>query len=212
MSLENTIFFEHLSPAQRSKIEKIGLVRHFGSDEIVFYEGDESGYFHFLMLGEVSVFKSSSSSEPIVIHRFRAPSLIAEVATLKQIPYPASCRTTAEATILKIPRESFLELLREDPSFGIALISSLTQKIGALEGALQRHNAPSAMAKVARLIRDERQVFHRLKGIEIAQMIGITPETLSRMIKILKTQKVIEVSKSDGLRLLDIEKLNGYCG
>ena len=127
------------------------------------------------MLGEVSVFKSSSSSEPIVIYRFRAPSLIAEVATLKQIPYPASCRTTAEATILKIPHESFLELLRKDPSFGIALISSLTQKIGALEGALQRHNAPSAMAKVARLIRDERQVFHRLKGIEIAQMIGITP-------------------------------------
>jgi CRP-like cAMP-binding protein len=212
MMLENTTFFEHLTPKQRVEIEKISLIRHYGSEEIVFYEGEESSYFHFLILGGVLVFKSSSSAEPIVIHRFRAPSLIAEVATLKQIPYPASCKTTSDATILKIKREPFLELIQSDPSFSIALISSLSQKIGVLESALTRHNAPGAMAKVSRLLRDEPALFQKLKGIEIAQLIGITPETLSRMIKKLKSEGIITLSKRDGATLLLPEKLNGYCG
>lgn len=212
MSLETNSFFEHLAPAQRSAVEEISLLRHYAADEIVFYEGEESSYFHFLILGGVLVFKSSSSTEPIVIHRFRAPSLIAEVATLKQIPYPASCKTTSDATILKIKREPFLTLIQSDPSFSIALISSLSQKIGVLESALTRHNAPGAMAKVARLIRDEPALFQKLKGIEIAQLISITPETLSRMVKILKTDRVIVLTKKEGVTLLDYDKLSSYCG
>ena len=194
------------------EIEKIGILRHYSSGEIVFYEGDDSRYFHLLIEGEVSIFKSSASTETLQIHRFRAPSLIAEVATLKSIPYPASCEATQPSTILKIARDPFLALIQSDPSLSIAIISSLTQKIGALEHALSRHSAPSALAKVARLIRDDRDIFKRLKGIEIARHIGITPETLSRTIKKLKTEGIIALSKTEGIILLLPDELNHSCG
>lgn len=210
--LDNVGLFSHLTPAQRFQIEQIGIIRHYASGEIVFYEGDASQYFHFLLSGEVNVFKVSATHETILIHRFRAPSLIAEVATLKQIPYPASCEAQQDSTVLKISRSPFLELLQNDPSLSIALIASLTQKIGALESSLQRHSAPNAMAKVARLIRDDRAIFTRLKGIEIARMLGITPETLSRMIKKLKSEGIITHSKREGLILLLSDNLQSYCG
>ena len=212
MSLEGISLFSHLSPTQRSQIEAIGLLRHYAAGEILFYEGDESSYFHFLLAGEVNIFKISAAHETMLIHRFNAPSLIAEVATLKQIPYPASCEALKESTVLKISRNPFLELLQNDPSLSIALISSLTQKIGALESSLQRHSAPNAMAKVARLIRDDPTIFNRLKGIDIARMLGITPETLSRMIKKLKSEGIITHSKREGLILLFSDNLNSYCG
>ena len=72
------------SDAQREKIAGISLIHTYEKGEIVFYEGDESRYFHLLLSGEVSVFKSSGTDQTIMVHRFRAPSLIAEVATLKQ--------------------------------------------------------------------------------------------------------------------------------
>jgi len=212
MSLEGISLFSHLSPAQRSQIEAIGLLRHYAAGEILFYEGDESNNFHFLLVGEVSIFKISAAHETMLIHRFHAPSLIAEVATLKQIPYPASCESLQDSTVLKISRNPFLELLQNDPSLSIALISSLTQKIGALESSLQRHSAPNALAKVARLIRDDRAIFHRLKGVEIARMLGITPETLSRMIKKLKSEGIITHTKQEGLILLLSDELQSYCG
>lgn len=212
LSLDKIGIFSHLTPLQRSQIEQIGIVRNYNEGEIIFYEGDESSYFHFLIDGEVSIFKATASTETILIHRFRAPSLIAEVATLKQVPYPASCESLRPSVILKISRDPFLALLQNDPSLSIALIASLTQKISALELSLQRHSAPNALAKVARLIRDDKDAFQRLKGIEIAQLLGITPETLSRMIKKLKAEGIITLSKSSGLNLLLPDKLNNYCG
>ncbi len=187
-------------------------MRHYGAGEILFYEGDESHYFYFLIEGEAAVFKSSASNETMLIHRFRAPSLIAEVATLKQIPFPASCEATQKSAILKISRDPFLHLLQQDPSLSIALISSLTQKIGALENSLQRHSAPNALAKVSRLVRDDPEIFKRLKGIEIARLLSITPETLSRMIKKLKSEGIITQVKKEGLILLVPDALESYCG
>lgn len=209
---DNVGLFSHLTPDQRIKIEQIGIIRHYETGEILFYEGDESNYFHFLLKGEVNIFKVSATHETILIHRFQAPSLIAEVATLKQIPYPASCESTEESTVLKISRDPFLQLIQNDPSLSIALISSLTQKISALESSLRRHSAPNALAKVARLIRDDSNIFQRLKGIDIARLIGITPETLSRMIKKLKSEGIISHSKKNGLILLLPDQLNTYCG
>ncbi|MCI4407371.1 MAG: Crp/Fnr family transcriptional regulator [Sulfuricurvum sp.] len=212
VSLDKIGLFSQLSAAQRRQIESIGILRHYDEHEIVFYEGNQSEYFHFLVEGEAVVFKSTASIEPMVIHRFHAPSLIAEVATLRQIPYPASCEATSIALVLKISRDPFLDLLKNDPSLSIALIASLTTKIAALEVALQRHSAPSALAKVARLIRDDRKVFEQLTGVQIAQMLGITPETLSRMIKKLKSEGIISLSKKEGINLLENEKLLTYCG
>lgn len=212
VSLDKIGIFSHLTPDQQSHIEQIGIIRHYMEGEIVFYEGDQSDYFHFLIEGEVSILKTSASTETILIHRFRAPSLIAEVATLKQIPYPASCESMQKSTILKISRDPFLALLQNDPSLSIALVSSLTQKISALELSLQRHSAPNALAKVARLIRDDENVFQRLKGIDIARMLGVTPETLSRMIKKLKSEGIITFSRTNGLKLLHSSKLEEYCG
>ena len=105
-----------------------------------------------------------------------APSLIAEVATLTQVPFPASAEAIGTATVLKIERERFLSLLREDPSLSITMIASLTQKIGALEASLQRHSAPNASAKVARLLLEDSDAFRRLKGIERRSALAITPK------------------------------------
>lgn len=212
VSLERISIFSHLSPQQRQEIEKIGILRHYNIGEIIFYEGDESNYFHLLIEGEVSVYKVNTSHETMLIHRFHAPSLIAEVATLKQIPYPASCEALSTTSVLKISRDPFLLILQNDPSISLALISSLTQKIAALELSLQRHSAPNAMAKVARLVRDDHTIFNRLKGIEIARMIAITPETLSRMIKKLKSEGIIAVSSSKEVTLILPDDLQHYCG
>lgn len=210
--LEKFELFSHLSRKQIDSLEQISITRTYDAGEILFYEGDKSRYFHVLLKGEVSVFKTTSTSESMLLHRFHAPSLIAEVATLKQIPFPASAECVTSTEILKIERDSFLTLLHQDAGLSIALIASLTQKIGALELSLKRHSAPNAMAKVARLIRDEPDIFQYRKGIEIAQMLGITPETLSRMIKKLKTEGIVEGRGTHLLTLKNLHGLKEYCG
>lgn len=179
-SVRDVPFFTHLAPHQIASIEAMTLIRSYDTDAFIFYEGEESRYFHFLLGGEIMMIKTADTSDTIAIHRFRAPSLFAEMPTFRAIPYPASAKCTQTCTVLKIDREPFVELLRSDPALSISLISSLTQKIAALELSLQRLSAPNAVSKVARLLRDDPEIFTRLKGVDIAHMIGIVPETLSR--------------------------------
>ncbi|MDD3598163.1 Crp/Fnr family transcriptional regulator [Sulfuricurvum sp.] len=212
LSLREFDLFNHLSDTQRMQIESVSILKHYDKNEIVFYEEENPLYFHLLIKGEVSIYKTTASTETIIIHRFSAPSLIAEVATLKKLPYPASCECVQPSLILKIPRDPFLELLRNDPSVSIALIASLSEKIATLERSLQRHSAPNAMAKVARLLCENPDILHQMKGIDIARLLGITPETLSRIIKKLKEEGIIAVSKTDGATILLPDALDTYCG
>jgi len=96
----------HLSPAQLNKLENISIIRHYEPDEIIFYQGDASEYFHFLLQGDVSVYKSNNT-ETLEVHRFRAPSMIAEVATLKSLPFPASAETLSQ-NLTKLKKEKLI--------------------------------------------------------------------------------------------------------
>jgi len=206
--LQELDIFSHLSPGQLRAVDAISRFKHYRDGDIVFYEGEESRYFHFLVLGEIAIIKSSAQTETIAIHRFRAPSMIAEMATLKGIVYPASAQCIGDCVLLKTEREPFLSFLGEDPSLSITIISSLISKISALELSLQRHSAPNAMSKVARLIRDDIGIFSRLKGTEIAHLIGITPETLSRTLKKFKQEAIIIPVSPRGFSLVDSVKLD----
>ena len=59
--IQSIEIFSHLSPAQLLKLENISIIRHYESNEIVFYQGDASEYFHFLLQGDVSVYKSNAT-------------------------------------------------------------------------------------------------------------------------------------------------------
>lgn len=202
-NIKNGGFFDNLTQKQCQEIEKIGIIRKLSTGDIIFYEGEDSSYFHFLLSGEAKIYKSPLNAEIVEIHRFRAPAIIAEMPTLKSIPYPASCEALSNVEVLKIPRDPFLELIKNDPSFTIALLSSLSNKIGVMDSMLKRYSAPSAVAKVAQLLLDDLESFNSLKGIEIAKLLAITPETLSRTLSKLKKDRVIATDTNGDTIILD---------
>lgn len=207
--LESIEIFSHLPAAQLQRLEAISLFRQYSSGEIIFYEGDQSDYFHFLLEGDVSVYKSNDAGT-VEVHRFRGPSMFAESATLQAIPFPASAETLSPCSMLKIHRDPFLKLLHEDAGLSIALIASLTQKIGSLQRLNEQLSAPDALSKIVRLMTDRPEIFRDLKGVEIAKMAGIAPETLSRILSRLKKEKVIVFQPRKIFEILDSSALHQY--
>lgn len=207
--LETIEIFSHLSSAQLQRLEAISLCRHYTSGEIIFYQGDKSDYFHFLLEGDVSVYKSNESGT-IEVHRFRAPSMFAESATLQGIPFPASAEALSSASVLKLHRDPFLNILHEDAGLSIALIASLAQKISSLQRLNEQLSAPDAISKIVRLMIDRPEIFRDLKGTEIAKIAGITPETLSRILTKLKKENTILFQPRRIFEILDADALQTY--
>lgn len=207
--LEAIEIFRHLSSVQLQQLEAISLCRHYASGEIIFYQGDQSDYFHFLLEGDVSVYKSNDTGT-IEVHRFRAPSMFAESATLQGIPFPASAEALCSCTILKLHRSPFLKLLHEDAGLSIALITSLSKKIVSLQRLNDQLSAPDAFSKIVRLMSDRPEIFSTLKGIEIAKIAGIAPETLSRILTKLKKEKLILFKPRQLFEIIDKNGLQKY--
>lgn len=201
--------FSHLSPTQLQQLEHISLIRHYKPSEIIFYQGDASKYFHFLLQGEVSVYKANDT-ETLEVHRFRAPSMIAEVATLKSLPFPASAEALSSCTILKIAKVPFVDLLHNDAGLGISMMTSLMNKIGTLERAIEHLSAPDTMSKIVRLMIEHPQLFSTLKGTQIAKKLSITPETLSRNLSKLKKENLISHQPHKYFEILNPIELEKY--
>lgn len=201
--------FSHLSPKQLQQLEHISLIRHYEPREIIFYQGDESEYFHFLLQGDVTVYKANDT-ETLEVHRFRAPSMIAEIATLKSLPFPASAEALTPCTILKISKNPFIDLLHNDAGLSISMMTSLMNKIAALEGMIQQLSAPDTMSKIVRLMMEKPEDFCTLKGTQIAKKLSITPETLSRNLTKLKKEKLISHKPHHSFEILNKESLLKY--
>lgn len=201
--------FHHLTPTQRKHLEEISILRQYEKGEIVFYQGDASGYFHFLLQGEVSLYKTNNQ-EIFHLHRFIAPSMIAEVATLNTLAFPATAETLTPCTLLKIAKEPFIDLLHRDAGLSIAMMSSLMTKIGTLERTIEQLNAPNSLTKVVRLMLQHPHLFEQLKGKELATTLGITPETLSRILTKLKKEGLIAYQPHKHFEILNLTKLQSY--
>ncbi len=83
---------------------------------------------------------------------------------------------------------------------------SLIKKIKNLEYLISRHLVLDAKQRVAQYICDYTDGFFSTKNIEIAEILNITPETLSRLLKVFKDENLISIKEKtinrDGLSLL----------
>lgn len=207
--LESIEIFAHLTPVQLQKLESISLWRNYTSGEIIFYQGDHSDYFHFLVEGDVSLSKSNDSGT-FEVHRFRGPVMFAESGTLQKIPFPATAEALSPCRILKLHRDPFLQLLQEDSGLSIAIITSMSKKIASLQRLNDQLSAPNVYSRIVRLMMDRPDIFSTLKGIEIAKIAGITPETLSRIMTKFKKENLILFKPRQIFQILDTNGLQKY--
>jgi CRP/FNR family transcriptional regulator len=205
--LKKIDIFSTLSDEELQSLSEITTIRTLEKDAIVFYEGDEADAFYALLEGALKLYKIGIKSNEVILHYFNTPTLIAEMATLENIKFPASAQTTFENTkIAVINKEKFLSLLHQNSDFSFHIIKSLTKKIKHLEIAINRNLIFDATAKVCSLLKENPNVFQKQKHTQIASFLNMAPETLSRMVTKLKKIQILD----DEYNLIDASKLDMF--
>lgn len=204
----------------KNKLQKIDLFRNidekillqicsmttsvrFEQNSIIFYEGDSSRYLHCLVLGVIKLYKISSSNKEIVLKYFHTNELIAEVANFEAIAYPATAVAYTEVEILKIDFEKFKKSMYDTPEIAFKMQISLIKKIKNLEQVISTHLVLDAKGRVAKFIYDNPQTFFSIKNKEIATILNISPETLSRILRVFKDEQSINME----LKTINSKKL-----
>jgi len=205
--LKEIEIFSQLSDDEIEKIINISIVKKLSRENILFYEGEKPEYFYALLEGYVKLYKTDLKGNEIVIHFFTTPTFMAEMPSFENIPFPATAiAMKEESEFLLIDREKFLKLLNTDPKFSFYIIKSLTKKVRTLEQVINRNLIYDAITKVCSFIKENPDEVVNRKHKEIAIILNMAPETLSRVLKKLKKLDIIDLE----CRLINEDKLDMF--
>jgi CRP-like cAMP-binding protein len=202
-------FFENLSSEQFEVLAKISTKKHFEKGTILFYESEKPKSLILLIEGILKVYKTDPKNNEIVMHRFSPTSMVAEMAVLEDIPYPASAAFETSGVIIEVDFEQFKIQFFQNPDIALMFFKSLSKKIKYLEDVIALNVVLDSTARLAKFLCDKKNALDTLKHYEIATHLHMTPETLSRTFKKLLVLDLVEkepegykIKNREGLKVL----------
>ena len=199
MSIEETIrkisFFNNLSDEQINIIASISTVSKQPNKSILYYESDISKNLLFLVEGLIKIYKVDKFNNEIFLYHIYKNSMISELTSTnnKEIYCFSNAEFIEDSIVLSINFEKFQEYFLSKNILTMELLEVLLNKTHQLQCIVNRELVFDATAKVAFMLSQDLEMFNRLKRQEVSFMLHIQPETLSRVLKRLSRNEIIQV-------------------
>jgi CRP-like cAMP-binding protein len=194
-SLRSIPLFSRVAQPDLEQIASHLIERRYPRNTTIVEEGLPGDYMYILREGRVKVTKLSEDGREKILDFLEAGSFVGEMSLLERGPRSASVKTLAPVKVLALSRTDFINLLRKSPDLAIAVIQELSRRIRSVNEqasslSFQRVKERT-MGLLERLAKDpsadgERLVTPILTHQQIADMVGTSRETVTRVVKDLK--------------------------
>lgn len=206
MPFKDIYIFEHLETDQLKRLKEISHIKGYKKGDTVFFEGDKPEKLIILIDGVLKVYKTDPRGNEIILSYFYPTSLIAELANLEHIAYPATAVFETDGKALSVDYKIFEKEFLKNPEISFSIIRSLTKKLMRLDKVISQNLTMDSTSRVAKFISENEHLFAQLKQNKIAAILNITPETMSRVMKRLKEEGLIDYTGKK-LTVIDREGL-----
>ncbi len=192
--LAATSLFGGLQPAHRMRLAEKTFFRELGRDEILFHEGQSGEVLYLLVSGQVQAHKTGPDGNQSVIKLFKPGEMFAQVILFERSDYPVTAVALTCSTVLGLYRRDILAELNHE-GFRNDFIAQLMQRQRYLASRLAALATPDVEERLRCFLRDHygpcTSVICTLRRKDLAAAIGITPETLSRLLGRLKKRDTL---------------------
>ena len=188
-------FFNNLSDEQINIIASISTVSKQPNKSILYYESDINKNLLFLVEGLIKIYKVDKFNNEIFLYHIYKNSMISELTSTnnKEIYCFSNAEFIENSIVLSINFEKFQEYFLSKNILTMELLEVLLNKTHQLQCIVNRELVFDATAKVAFMLSQDLEMFNRLKRQEVSFMLHIQPETLSRVLKRLSRNEIIQV-------------------
>ena len=183
--IQDIAFLYGMSEEKQLELLRCSAHKVFQRGDLLFHEGDRVSSIVIIKQGQVKLSTYEADGRENIIGIFADNDTIWEgvFSGERTYPYSAVCLTTTYCCFV---RRSDVESAISDPTVALRVIHMLSDKL---------HDA------------NERS---RILSISIAGSVGLRPETVSRNIRKLVSEGLIEKVGQSGFRIPDFERLNSF--
>lgn len=200
--------FCNLSPAAVDTLQRIKSTATYPKGAMLFVEGQDSRGAFILCKGKGKLYTSSSEGKTIILRIAGPGEVLGLNATIRNKPYEGTFELLEPSQTNFLPKADFLKFLSQHGDAGLRVAQQLSANCaGAYEEIRRLGLSASAGEKLARIILHwaaaEIQAGHKdvrikvtLTHEEIAQMIGSSRETVTRLFADFRRKQWISVNGS----------------
>lgn len=204
MVLTDIPLFAELSVEELRKITAISSLVNYKKGEFVFHEGEAFPGIYIVLKGLVKIFKISPQGKEYILHLLRKPNLFGDVPLFTGGKCPASVQIMEDSTLLFIPKNEFLQLLKDNPELSFKIMAGFAKRLESITVKAVDLSLKEVVNRLADYIVKGIESNHNsnlpepffkipLSNPTIAAYLGTIPETISRAIKKLKDSRIIRV-------------------
>ncbi|CZE50690.1 Crp/Fnr family transcriptional regulator [Campylobacter geochelonis] len=208
-SIDTISKFFSLKDEDKEALKSICISKSYPPNSIIFYQGESPKNLIFLLDGYVGCYHSDDNYKDIFFHIFDFPGLIAEPFTIEQIPYNVNIITFTKAKVVFINYDKFKKLFLSKSEVSQALLKSLCKKIWNYSRFANREKHNDIMGKICYFILHHEELLNAISQQNIAFILNLTPQILSKYLKKLKDEKILEF-KQNQWKILDKNRLKNY--
>ncbi|MCI0501146.1 MAG: Crp/Fnr family transcriptional regulator [Epsilonproteobacteria bacterium] len=197
-AIKNVPLFSNISDDLLETIVSFSTMMCYDKDSILFYESEFSNQLIFLVEGLLKVYKVDKFNNEIFLYHIYKNTMISELSNLEEHKIRCFSNTVfvEKSLILAIDFKKFKKYFLGENPFMIIFINELIYKNQQLQCIINRELVFDAISKVAFMLINDLQMFNSLKRNEVAVLLHIQPETLSRVLQKLQRNNIITIDRS----------------
>ncbi len=196
--------FSELSIEQLQDISEISTLRNFQKGENLFREGDLYRGFYILLKGSIKVYDLKIDGKETVIHIVKPVNIFADIPLFEGKDYPVNANALEESLTLFVPKEKFINLIKEHSELSLKMLAGFAKRMRALVKQIENLSSKGVINRLAQYLIKEiykngtenhPEPFIKLtipKSV-VASYIGTITETFSRTLNKLQTDDIIRV-------------------
>jgi CRP-like cAMP-binding protein len=215
--LRNVPIFSELSDFDVATLSRVATRRRYPKDTVIFFENEEGDFFFMILEGRIKVTILGDDGREIILSVLGAGDFFGEMALLDNEPRSATAIAIEESELLSLHRTDFQNVIADNRAIMSALIRILTARLRRANHQISTLALLDVYGRVARVmldmakeegkrLKDGRIAFRRATHQEIANRIGTTRETVTRMLKDLERHGLIRVEGKEIVLQPDFEK------
>ena len=184
----------------------------FSAGNVIVERDEQDQSVYFIMYGRVYVLNYSSTGRIVTYASIAEGEMFGEMAAIDGLPRSAWVCTVNDCMVIKISKEIFVSYLQKNPTFSMAVMRKLSKNLRELDervvniismGAEQRVCVEIiSMAKPNSLKSGLYCVVEMPTQSNFANLIGLSRETVSRVLGRLRSDGLVKIS-GKGLHILD---------
>lgn len=187
--------FSDLNENELHALQALAHRREFRKGQTVFTEGDASRGFFLVASGAVKVFRAGPDGRERVLHVVEAGGSFAEPAMFMDA-YPATAEAISPSTIVSVEKNGFKQLLLRDPHLAFKIMGTLVRSLTQMRNALTDLTLKEVPARFASYVLSlpvpaGTPIKVTISKTTIAQMLGTTKETFSRLLARLARHRIL---------------------